>query len=1227
MPLIEQDLIVGVDDTGHDVKFFGATSGKYMLWDESDDSLRVTDGASFKVGLHGDLKLMHDGSNSYIFQQNAKTGNFYIDQRTDDADLIFRCDDGSGGQTAYITLDGSASTVEIAKNTNFAGDVGVGDDLNIAGDELTFTNDAASAYIRGADALIIESDHDNDDGSSKPIYFYTNGTEMARMEATVATFAGDVTVGDDIFVADLGIINVGTGNDLQLYHDGTDSWIENTVGDFYVVNNANGKDVILTCDDGSGAITPYITLDGSATTVSVHKNATFDSKVIIPQTATTIGGSNLGNASLLVGSTSTGIGIDGNEIVAKGDHLYIGAATNDKSIIFRTDATANVLTLDSSQNATFTGDISIPVAKKLYFGGGSHTYIGEDIDDRLRFFTGGTEFMRFTEDTSDTINFYTDATFAGAVQIDSTLTVGVDDTGHDVKFFGATSGRYMLWDESQDRLEFTDDVKAVFGTNADLVIYHDGSNSYITQQDSKSGNLIISQNTDDADIIFKCDDGSGGTTAYLTLDGSAGRTVANKQIRFPDSVDLAFGGSTDFQISHDGTNNLITSKTGDLIITNTAHGEQIYFKAENGSGTLATYLTINGSSEKTIFSKPIEVGVDDTGYDVKFFGATSGRYLLWDESDDALEFTDNARIKIGTGNDLNIYNDGTNSYIATNNTSGNFIITQNVDDADLVFKCDDGSGGNTAYITLDGGLGYTTVQKDIRFNDSVELLFGTDSDFKIKHDGSDAFIRNFVGDFYVLNAANDKDIIFQSDDGSGGTETYFYLDGSASSGNPITVFPDLSGLYFGDSTDLSIRHDGTDSTIQNNGGDFIISQHTNDKDLIFQCDDGSGGVTAYLTLDGSDATMRAGKKLNFADNIKATFGISDDLQIYHNGSNSFIQDSGTGDLRLLSSHLKLMDASENLVLGVQAGAVAVTGTLTVGVDDTGHDVKFYGATAGSFLLWDESDDSLNLTDSTKLKIGDSADLEIYHDGSNSYIDDTGTGNLKIRSNRLQLEKYTGETMAEFIADGGSSLYYNNAKKIETTSAGVTVTGSVTATDGNLIIGDDGQIGSASATNAMEIADDGTVSFNGGISAAGNVKSTIKTRIGAVTSSTDGDHKMGDVVYFGSTTSMTTGAIYHYKSDGTWELADADSAATCDGLLGIALGAASNTNGVLLRGFVTLDHDPGAVGDVLFVSTTAGDTTATAPSGSGDIVRVIGYCLHASSGMIYFNPDGTFVEVA
>ena len=143
--------------------------------------------------------------------------------------------------------------------------------------------------------------------------------------------------------------------------------------------------------------------------------------------------------------------------------------------------------------------------------------------------------------------------------------------------------------------------------------------------------------------------------------------------------------------------------------------------------------------------------------------------------------------------------------------------------------------------------------------------------------------------------------------------------------------------------------------------------------------------------------------------------------------------------------------------------------------------------------------------------------------------------------------------------------------------------------------------------------------------AGQIETT--TRILKVTSDTDGDAN-GDVVYFGGTTSMTTGAIYHYKNDGTWELADADAVATSDGLLGVALGAASDTNGMLLRGMVTLDHDPGAIGDVLFLSTTAGDCSATAPSGSADIVRVIGYQVsHASNGNVWFNPDSTFVELA
>ena len=108
--------------------------------------------------------------------------------------------------------------------------------------------------------------------------------------------------------------------------------------------------------------------------------------------------------------------------------------------------------------------------------------------------------------------------------------------------------------------------------------------------------------------------------------------------------------------------------------------------------------------------------------------------------------------------------------------------------------------------------------------------------------------------------------------------------------------------------------------------------------------------------------------------------------------------------------------------------------------------------------------------------------------------------------------------------------------------------------------------------------------------------------------------------------MTAGAIYHYNASSNWELADADDNTKSDGLLGVALGASSDADGVLLRGMVTLDHDPGTVGDPLYLTTTAGDVSSTAPSGNGNIVRIVGYCLNSSTNQIWFNPDSTFVEV-
>ena len=93
-------------------------------------------------------------------------------------------------------------------------------------------------------------------------------------------------------------------------------------------------------------------------------------------------------------------------------------------------------------------------------------------------------------------------------------------------------------------------------------------------------------------------------------------------------------------------------------------------------------------------------------------------------------------------------------------------------------------------------------------------------------------------------------------------------------------------------------------------------------------------------------------------------------------------------------------------------------------------------------------DQINLEDNQKLRIGQNQDLEIYHDGLNSYIDDTGTGNLKLRSGTLQVQNLAGsKTSAVFNAGAGQELYFNNTKHFETNTTGAAVVGTLTGTGG------------------------------------------------------------------------------------------------------------------------------------------------------------------------------------
>jgi hypothetical protein len=123
---------------------------------------------------------------------------------------------------------------------------------------------------------------------------------------------------------------------------------------------------------------------------------------------------------------------------------------------------------------------------------------------------------------------------------------------------------------------------------------------------------------------------------------------------------------------------------------------------------------------------------------------------------------------------------------------------------------------------------------------------------------------------------------------------------------------------------------------------------------------------------------------------------------------------------------------------------------------------------------------------------------------------------------------------------------------------------------------------------------------------------------------------GEVVYFGSGSSLTAGNLVVLNSSGAWENADADFVSGSTGLLGIAL-STTGAAGVLVRGNARFTANGNytsmtTVGAPLYVSTTAGGFTQTAPSGTGDVVRVIGYVTSTSNDEMYFAPSASWVEI-
>jgi hypothetical protein len=250
-------------------------------------------------------------------------------------------------------------------------------------------------------------------------------------------------------------------------------------------------------------------------------------------------------------------------------------------------------------------------------------------------------------------------------------------------------------------------------------------------------------------------------------------------------------------------------------------------------------------------------------------------------------------------------------------------------------------------------------------------------------------------------------------------------------------------------------------------------------------------------------TSTPSQKLTVTGNISSSGNIILEGHITASGN---ISSSKTGSFGMLVVDQNITSSNISASGTLTAGTTTV-GTLTSTAIITGP----VSGTSNVTITGTGSFGEINLDDSKKIKLGTGHDLEIFHDGTNSVINDGGTGDLVIKATNLKLQSSAGEQYFYAASNGAVQLFHNNVQKLATTTTGVNITGNVTAS---------GDISSSGTGSFGMLIVDQNLTSSGNISSSGDLTAR-NISVNQITSS--------GTTTLGGTTHITSSQLYTSSS--------------------------------------------------------------------------------------------------
>ena len=786
-----------------------------------------------------------------------------------------------------------------------------------------------------------------------------------------------------------------------------------------------------------------------------------------------------------------------------------------------------------------------------------------------------------------------DNTVAVFESTDNTCTIKISDATDDAYIVGKNNMLYIS-DSSgspSSNAEFAFDY-----VNGKLGIATTSPNEVLTVAGSISGNthLYISGNTNisGATSYIGAISGTGSVTAIGGFVGNLTGTADVATVATTVTLTDESSDTTCFPVFAQTATGNIAMETGSNLTFNSSSGLLTSTQLSSGSLAIDDKLTIDNSVIRVLgpitiqsdlheeygasllqINNPINVGVDDTGCDVQFFGASAGQYMKWEESTDELILAGDSKLS---------FHDA---------AGGENIIASS-----------DGHLEVNAGTTLD--MTAPTVQ--INASTLVDLNGDTDISATLK-----------IGSITAAGAGYTGDKILVSD---GGNVEYLT---TAQLKDDMAISSSLS--YWSANTNGTISSSG----LTNNVG---IGTNTPNEELTVK-----GTISADTSiLVGSNCIIKspepnsvfigADAGANWESNSISNTALGR-LAMGTGTMSTASQNTALG----FAAFAGVTTGDYNTAVGLQSLSSSDTGSWNTALGKTamyGTTYHSYNTGIGANALYFTTSSSLGktvLTNTHNTAIGYSSQ---YYSIDGAY--NTSVGSQSIGNGSVTVAGTGNTAMGYESMKNSQTGSYNLA-------LGYKAGDNITTGDYNISIGPDADPPSATADYQMNIGgiihgqdaySDSAISQVGIGTTGPKVKLDVHHDPTNLADNTGG----GEVVTFGTedaTDTLAAGRLMFLNTLGIWEYTDANTVTSgATQLLGIALGT-SVSDGILLRGFfdqVAYIEGAFAKGAPCYVSEAPGEVDFTAPSASSAYVRVIGYGTDLAN-VIYFNPDNTWVELS